>query len=276
MSILICPLCKGELVKEGRNYKCNKNHSFDMAKQGYVNLHISNKKNSGDDKEMIQSRRDFLEKDYYKTISTEVNDITRKHLKEDKVEILDIGCGEGYYTRRLKDSLKENGKTSNIYGIDISKEAVLFASRSYKDIFWAVGSATDLPMGNKTLDGIICMFSRLASCEYSRVLKDEGVLIVVSTGEDHLLDMKEVLYDEVKMEYFRPETDLKEEFDLIETKNVKYKVKVQGKHDIMSLFDMTPYKWRTPKEGVERLGELETLEVTIDVNIDVFVKKIKN
>ena len=273
MSILICPICKGGLIKEGKTYKCSKNHAFDQAKQGYVNLHISNKKNSGDDKEMIQSRRDFLERDYYSEISREVNEITAKYLKSDKPEILDIGCGEGYYTRRLKDSLEKGGRPVNIYGIDISKEAVLYASRSYKDIFWAVGSATDLPMDNGSLDAVVCMFSRLASEEYSRVLKDSGALVVVSTGEDHLLDMKKVLYDEVKMEYFRPETDLMDNFDLVETKNVKYRVDVEGSKYIMSLFDMTPYKWRTPKEGVEKLGKLDTLNVTIDVNIDVFMKK---
>ncbi len=275
MSILICPICKGSLEREGRTYRCSKNHSFDMAKQGYVNLHISNKKNSGDDKEMIQSRRDFLEKDYYKRISEEVNEVTGRHLRSEEPEVLDIGCGEGYYTKHLKNHLENQGRKSSIYGIDISKEAVLFASRSYKDIFWAVGSAADLPMADGSLDAVVCMFSRLAEEEYSRVLKDDGILVVVSTGEDHLLDMKRVLYDEVRMEYYRPEVDLKEEFQLKETKNVKYRALVEGSKDIMSLFDMTPYKWRTPKEGVERLAALEELDVTIDVNIDVFVKRSK-
>ncbi len=275
MSILICPICKGSLEREGRTYRCSKNHSFDMAKQGYVNLHISNKKNSGDDKEMIQSRRDFLEKDYYKKISQEVNEVTGSYLGSEEPEVLDIGCGEGYYTKHLKNHLEEQGRKSSIYGIDISKEAVLFASRSYKDIFWAVGSAADLPMADGSLDAVVCMFSRLAEEEYSRVLKDDGILVVVSTGEDHLLDMKRVLYDEVRMEYYRPEVDLKEEFQLKETKNVKYRTLVEGSKDIMSLFDMTPYKWRTPKEGVERLAALEELDVTIDVNIDVFVKRSK-
>ncbi len=273
MSILICPICKGSLEREGRTYRCSKNHSFDMAKQGYVNLHISNKKNSGDDKEMIQSRRDFLERDYYKGISEEVNKVTGRYLESEQPEILDIGCGEGYYTKHLKNYLEDLGKKSNIYGIDISKEAVLFASRSYKDIFWAVGSAADLPMADGSLDAVVCMFSRLAQEEYSRVLKDDGILVVVSTGEDHLLDMKRVLYDEVRMEYYRPEVDLKEEFQLKETKNVKYRTLVEGGKDIMSLFEMTPYKWRTPKEGVERLAALAELDVTIDVNIDVFVKR---
>lgn len=261
------------MVRDGRSYRCDKNHSFDMAKQGYVNLHISNKKNSGDDKAMIQSRRDFLEKDYYKGISQRVNEISKKYIGTEKPEILDIGCGEGYYTRRLKDSLTEAGKEANIYGIDISKEAVLFASRSYKDIFWAVGSAADLPIRDGSLDAVICMFSRLAMEEYSRVLKEDGVLIVVSTGENHLLDMKEILYDEVRMEYYRPETDLGEMFTLAETENVSYRADVLGREDIMSLFDMTPYKWRTPKEGVDRLAALDELQVAVDVNIDVFVKK---
>lgn len=270
MSSLRCPICKEAMNLDGKTYRCSKNHSFDKAKQGYVNLHISNKKNSGDDKEMIQSRRDFLEQDNYLEISKEVDDVLGRYLEgRSNIEVLDIGCGEGYYTRRMKDSLMD----AIFYGMDISKEAVLFASRVHKDISWAVASATDLPLLDRTMDLVVCMFSRIAEEEYSRVLKDDGYLVVVSTGENHLIDMKKVLYDEVRMEYYRPEIDLKEAFELVETKNVNYNTKVSGNKYIMSLFDMTPYKWKTPRSGVERLEKLNELEVTIDVNIDVFKKK---
>ncbi len=270
MELLRCPICKGKLQLSERTYRCINNHTFDKAKQGYVNLHLSNKKNSGDDKAMVQSRRDFLEKDYYKNISNVVNEIVGEVEDAGTLNILDIGCGEGYYTKKLKDYLEDRG---NILGIDISKEAVLFASRVYKDIDWAVGSSADLPIIDGSLDLVLCMFSRLSMEEYSRVLKEDGTLVVVSTGQDHLLELKEVLYDEVKLDFYRPETDLGELFEVVETRVVNYKVDIDGQKDIMSLFDMTPYKWRTPRSGVERLEKLDKLSVTIDVNIDIFKKK---
>lgn len=110
--MIICPVCKKILNKEGKTYRCENNHCFDEGKQGYLNLLLSNQKHSkapGDDKEMVLSRKGFLEKDYYKIISETVNRLVLDNRSSDDAEILDIGCGEGYYTGRLKNLLKKRG-----------------------------------------------------------------------------------------------------------------------------------------------------------------------
>lgn len=135
--MIICPKCKEQLFKENKTYRCINNHSFDIAKSGYVNLLLDNQKNSknpGDDKDMIKSRKFFLEKGYYKNISDKLNEIIENNIDINKGEIfiLDIGCGEGYYTGNLKEYLDFENKKSEILGIDISKQAILEASKSIK------------------------------------------------------------------------------------------------------------------------------------------------
>ncbi|WP_319371228.1 putative RNA methyltransferase [uncultured Ilyobacter sp.] len=278
MGLLVCPICRKELLKEGRSYKCRNNHNYDMAKQGYLNLLLASKKkskNPGDDREMVESRKRFLEGGFYRKISEKVNEtILDISDNEKEIKILDIGCGEGYYTNRLKNCLEKEGKIVEIVGIDISKEAVMAASKSYKGIFWCVASGGELPIEDRSLDFVLCMFSRIVPEEYSRVIRDDEYLVIASTGEEHLLEMKHVLYKDVKTDFYRPEKHLTDFFELEDTVNIKYTEIIRGKDNIKSLFDMTPYKWRSPKEGVARLYLLEELSVTIDVNLDIFRKKI--
>ena len=275
--MIICPICKEKLIKEGRTYKCSKNHSFDLSKSGHVNLLLDNQKHSkmpGDDKDMVLSRKHFLEKNYYKGISDKLNEIILKNIPENsdkKINILDIGCGEGYYTGNLKNFLDKNNIQSEIIGIDISKEAVISASKSHKGINWIVASATNIPVCDESLDFIICMFAKIIPEEKMRTLKKGGKLIIVSTGENHLLQMKEVVYENVRKDFYSPIEDLKI-FKYLETINCTYKTFIRENESIKNLFNMTPYRWRSPREGIERLFSLNELETFVDVNFDIFTK----
>ena len=275
-SILKCPVCGEKLNRVEKSYKCKNNHTFDMGKQGYVNLHMSNEKrskNPGDDKDMIISRKKFLEKGYYKKISDSLNLIILNDIEENNnIKILDIGCGEGYYTNLLKEELEEKGQKNHVVGVDISKEGIIHAAKSYKNIEWIVASGSKLPIESNSLDYVICMFSYIDPVEYKRVLKQGGKLIIVSTSENHLVEIKKVVYDKLKMEYYRPTEDIKEGYFYKKLVNINYETKIEKKCDIRSLFDMTPYRWKSPKDGVSRLFELENLDITVDVNIDVFEK----
>jgi 23S rRNA (guanine745-N1)-methyltransferase len=236
-------------------------------------------KNPGDDKAMIVSRKNFLERGYYKKISETLNniileDIKSKNLKY-KIEILDVGCGEGYYTNLLGDELNNKEIKNHIVGVDISKDGIIHAARSYKGIEWIVASGSKLPIQDNSLDYVICMFSYIDPIEYRRVLKKDGKLIIVSAGEYHLVEIKKVVYEKLKMEYYRPTEDIKEGYTHEKLVNVKYKTEIKNNIDIKSLFDMTPYRWKSPKDGVERLFQLEELGITVDVNVDVF-KAINN
>ncbi|MBC2856048.1 methyltransferase domain-containing protein [Cetobacterium sp. 2A] len=274
--MIICPICKEKLEREEKSYRCSKNHSFDISKFGHSNLLLSNQKNSkipGDNKEMVLSRKNFLERNYYKGISNAVNEVVLKYSKDiENLNILDIGCGEGYYTNLLRDSLISSGKNPAIVGIDISKEAVIAAARAYKGMDWIVASASNLPIEDESLDFIICMFAKIIPEEDMRTLKKGGKIIIVSTGENHLLEMKEVVYESVRKEFYSPIEDLKD-FAYLETVNSSYGIEIKENESIINLFNMTPYRWRSPKDGIDRLFALDNLQMTVEVNIDIFEKK---
>ncbi|MFA6877943.1 MAG: methyltransferase domain-containing protein [Fusobacterium sp.] len=273
--MVICPKCKERLIKDGKTYKCINNHSFDISKSGYLNLLLDNQKNSknpGDDKGMVKSRKFFLEEGYYKDISDKLNEIVSEKLGETSENfVLDIGCGEGYYTGKLKKYLDKNNIENDILGIDISKQAILEASKKYKNIHWVIASALNVPINEETCDIIICMFSKIIPKEKMRILKKNGMIIIVSTGEDHLKEIKEVVYENVKNDFYSPIEDMKE-FKHIKTYEVKKEISIDKKENIENLFNMTPYRWRSPKKGIEKLFQLNSIKVTIDVNFDVFEK----
>lgn len=274
--MLKCPNCDERLEKIEKNYKCSKGHTFDISKYGHTNLLLSNQKNSkipGDSKEMVLARKKFLEQDNYKGISDRVNQIVIENSNSKDVKILDIGCGEGYYTGRLEKALRESKITPEIYGVDISKEAVIAGAKEYKGITWCVGSATHLPILSDTLDFIICMFAKIDPQEKMRVLKKGGKLIIVSTGENHLEEMKKVVYPVVKKEFYLPSEDESLNiFKHIKSEKLNYKTEIIGMESIQNLFNMTPYRWRSPEEGVKKLFSLEKLETTVEVTIDIFEK----
>lgn len=276
--MIICPICKNELKKEERRYICCNNHSFDISKQGHVNLLLSSQKNSkipGDNREMVLSRKHFLEKGNYQGISDAVNEVFLKYLvNEKKTSILDIGCGEGYYTNRLKKFLDGKKIEAEILAVDISKEAVMVGAKTYKDMDWLVASATTLPIFDESLDFILCMFAKIDPSEFFRTLKKGGKLIVVSTGENHLEDMKAVVYDIIKKDFYLPaEDETLKIFNHIESITHSYRTKIIGNESIKNLFNMTPYRWRSPQKGVEKLFALEELETTVEVTIDIFEKR---
>lgn len=137
--MLICPVCKKKLIKENKTFRCENNHSFDCAKQGYVNLSRKQTKNHGDNALMVKARTDFLEKDYY--------DFMRQYVKgkANGSIYLDAGCGQGYYTKEIGANFEHS------YGIDLSKEAILHASKQDKHTQYIVGSLFDMPFLDESI-----------------------------------------------------------------------------------------------------------------------------
>ena len=263
MSILICPVCSKKLFVSGKTYTCPSKHSFDIAKSGYVNLLLSKhagKTVHGDNKIMVQARRDFLEKGYYSPL--------RDALCEKITDgiILDAGCGEGYYTAGISDKLID----SEIYGIDISKTAVDFASKRKKNITFATASIFHIPVEDNSCDSLVTVFSPYCSGEFQRVLKKNGKMFMAIPSEMHLWELKKAVYDTPYKNDVKPyELD---GFKLDEKIHIKYKFLLDNPKDIQSLFSMTPYYYRTGKQQQERLSVLESLETTADFEILIYNK----
>ncbi|WP_297420984.1 putative RNA methyltransferase [Clostridium sp.] len=278
-SLLLCPVCKDKLIKDivKKMYKCPNNHTYDIAKEGYVNLLISNQKSSknpGDSKEMVLARIDFLSRGYYSLLSNKINEIAAEFLGKNtsnKFNIMDLGCGEGYYLTNLKTYLDEKNIKADYYGLDVSKDAVKYASKSNKECVWAVGNNFRIPADDKSIDCILSVFSPIEINECNRVLKDEGVFIRVLPRTNHLIQLREIIYSEVNLNNKTYTADTKEN-EYVKESNVTFDITLNNE-EIMSLLKMTPHYWKSTPENKEKLDSIESLVITIDMRIGAFIKK---
>lgn len=268
MSEFICPVCKGKLNIDGRAYVCADNHSFDISKDGYVNLLMSQQsslKRHGDDKMMVRSRRDFLSKGYYEPLRESICRAVSEFVDNGGV-IADIGCGEGYYTDAVV-----NGGEYTVCGIDISKDALRYAAKLMKGSEFAVASAFSLPFSDESADCILNVFAPSAYEEFHRVLKPDGVLIKAVPLEDHLWGLKCALYD--KPYKNKPEKRNENLFSLVSARELKYEIKLSDSEDIGNLFRMTPYFYKTGREESQRLLALPVLETTVHFCVEIYKKR---
>ncbi len=275
-SLLCCPVCGKHLALEERRYICSAGHSFDLARQGYVNLLQSRRRQSrhpGDNNEMVQCRRRFLAQGYYAAIATLINQKVRDHLgvqvSEQNNQLLDVGCGEGYYLQRLlRDGSKNGIEVSGVYGLDISKSAIIAAARLLPGVTWMVGSAVKLPFHSRSLDVVLCVFSRICAVEFARVLKPGGILLIAVPGEAHLLSLRKLIYDKVRPhQAAKHEKGLTEYFVRDASERVNYELHLNGAETILDLLAMTPYYWSISAEKKATLAKRQKLDVSVDVNV---------
>ena len=251
---IACPVCKKQLTKEGSCYRCENRHSFDIAKEGYLNLNLRNSKNTGDNPEMIKARKNFLEKGYYDFLKNEVNAL----LSEDD-SLVDLACGEGYYTKDFiaKDKV----------GIDLSKSGLKIASKYDKNTLYILSSIFRCPLPDQSTDKVITIFAPIAKEEIKRILKKDGSFILVKPDERHLYELKQVLYDEP---YLNEIEDIP-----IEGMHIERHIHVSDKavlnnEDLKNLFMMTPYYNTTSPADKLKLEKIDELEVGFCFIIDIY------
>ena len=270
-SLFMCPICQKPLMRENQTYRCDSGHSFDVAKEGYVNLLPANQRHSsapGDDREMVNARTRFLDGGWYAPLRDCLCEIVGTCPAEKPV-LIDAGCGEGYYTAALSGVI--TGKNGRTAGVDLSKAAVRRAARRCPRAEIAVASVYRLPFGERSADVLLDCFSPLAIDEFRRVLKPGGQFLYVIPGPAHLWELKEILYDSPYENAVR-----EEEYDgFTQTDSVplQFPLSLQSGDEIEALFRMTPYTWKTPRDGVDRLASVRELKVTAQFRILAFQRK---
>ena len=278
-NLLVCHICKEVLLLKylEKTYQCMNHHSYDVAKQGYVNLLTSNQKKSklpGDSKEMVQARTKFLAKGYYHTLSDKINECVITQLStinSSFYNILDIGCGEGYYSNELMKATQQRNIPANYLGLDISKEAVKHASASNKAIGWIVANSHCIPLKEDAFDCIISVFSPVKTAECIRIMKNNGVFIRVLPGINHMIQIRDVIYDKVILNEGTDSIDVYEGLQLIDASKVCFDITLP-KEDLLLFVEMTPHYWKTSKAQKEPLNEIDQITVTIDMQILVYTK----
>lgn len=263
--MLICPICNEILSKSEKTYSCSFGHFFDISKTSHINLLISNKDGNkfGDNKEMVRARTDFLNKDFYLPLATKICEILPN---KSNISLLDSGCGEGYYTSKISKFLEN----SSVFATDISKHAIIHASKVDKNTTYLVGSVFNLPLKSSSIDIVTSIFAPLACDEFHRILKDDGTFIAVVSGKNHLLELKQAIYDKA---YLNDEDkyDFKD-FSILAKEKLTYTVNIAETSDIKQLFSMTPYAFKTSISDIKKLDLLSNLDLTLDFMIYILKK----
>lgn len=261
---LLCPVCGAELNRLDNRYVCPRGHSFDIARQGYVNLLAVQQKHSrnpGDTREQVLSRREFLEAGFYAPIAQTLID-TAKSLGISG-PVLDVGCGEGYYSARLAQALG-----TPLTGLDISKEAVRCAAGKYKGAQWLCATASHIPVADGSAALLTSLFALTAPEEFHRVLEQDGYFFQVLAAQDHLLGLKRIIYDQLTFK----EKDTQPEFpgfERVQSVPIRFSFTVEGKQ-VQNLLSMTPHVFRISKNGAARLTNTPCLTDTASCMLNVF------
>lgn len=284
-SFLSCPVCHEQMTSSAQAYLCPNGHTFDIAKQGYANLLLAHQRKSkqpGDSKEMILSRAHFLDQGYYQSISEQVNEAMLACMTAGEhtgIEtLLDAGCGEGYYLTRLREALTSHTLSQQcslqFVGLDISKVAIQRAARRSKQITWIVASVASLPLMEASCSVVLSVFAPISVTEFTRVLKPQGNLILVTPGPSHLYELRELLYENIvehSQEDFLERANTA--FEVVHTDHVMFDVQIANASDIMSLYRMTPFFWKSSSQAHARVEQLDTLKTHADVYVRTLKKR---
>ncbi len=263
--IWACPLCKASLEPRVGGVQCVANHQFDRAKQGYLPLLPAHHRRSaapGDDKVMLRGRRTFLQAGYYKPLverlAAELEVICAD--RSSPLNLLDSGCGEGYYLQQLLLASQQWPIGFKAYGIDISKEATKLSAKALPEASIAVASSFQLPVLDGSVDVLLRIFSPGDSGEVARVLSEGGEFWRVVPGPDHLYQLKQALYDEVTLHQLPPSP---EGFELLSEIPVEFTMGLEEGGAIEQLLQMTPFVWRGSEAGKRQLQEAASLAVSV-------------
>lgn len=266
--VLCCPVCMNELSDCGKTYSCKNGHCFDKAKENYVNLLSGAHKQGeliGDNRSMALSRRSFLNKGYFSSLAEAVCGLLECENKGCPT-VLDICCGEGYYSQYIAERVN-----CRLFGFDISKNMVRLAAKRKTGAVFFVANLSRIPVFDGSIDFAFHLFAPFHSSEFSRILKKGGVLVTAVPGKKHLWELKKALYD---TPYENDEVlPAAGSLTLERTVKVCADIKLDNNEDIMSLFKMTPYYYRTSKEGIEKAKALAELETRLEFVLGIYRKQ---
>ena len=257
-----CPICQENLTLVETSLKCSNRHSFDLAKFGYVNLAPQLKQSANYDKENFQNRQQILESGFYQAILKGISDILAT--KPSAKTVLDIGCGEGFYSRKLQES--HSDKT--FYAFDISKDSVQIAAKSETNwaVNWFVGDLARLPIKNASMDILLDIFSPANYGEFRRVLSKDGILIKVIPTENHLKEIRQMVQEQLTKKDYSNQ-DIKEHFQehfSIQSSQIASLTKPITAEQRQALLSMTPLLFHVDQSKIDWS---QLTEITIEAEI---------
>ena len=228
--------------------RCDAGHSFDLAREGYVNLLLAHQRRSrrpGDSDEMIAARRRFLATGAYDPLT---DALARLVSGEAPRTVLDVGCGDGRHTRRLDAGV--------VAGVDVARRAVALAARADRAGWYAVASAADLPLAGASVDVAVDVFGPVIPAELARVVRPGGAVVAAHPGPGHLAALRALVYADARPHDVKPPLRAAPDwFESAGWETVTFPVVVSDAAVLTDLFAMTPYRWHAPPDMAERLAD---------------------
>lgn len=269
--LLICPLCQAALTQQANSLCCPQQHTFDLARQGYVNLLPVQQKHSkhpGDAKAMVDARSRFLDSGVYQPIAQALADkALQQSAQADRWTLLDAGCGEGYYTQFIHQQLAARpGLACHTLGLDISKAAISAATRRQRDIIWLVASNAHPPLQPASIDMMLCLFGFPSYAGMAPLLKPQGSLWLVDPGPNHLIELRQRIYPSVNQ---TPPPAITAAaaygLQLQQESLITFQTDCLTHAQIQDLLGMTPYLYRATAQARAAAAQFADMRVTVEV-----------
>ncbi len=262
-----CPLCQYELIFADKSYRCINNHSFDQAKQGYVNLlpvQFKHSKAPGDNKDMVIARRAFLDKGFYQPLVDKMLELYQKY-GDQNPSLLDAGCGEGFYTHQHK------AISNTVYGVDIAKEAIKIAAKRYQQCHFSVGTLSKLSFANSYFGWIISVYAPILEAEFTRLLAKDGYILTVTPAEHHLFELKSLIYRQAN-EHDSTKSPI-EQLTLIVEQKLTYPMHFDNSDDVLNLLAMTPFAFKASEDLIKQLKAMTSFSCQADFVLRLYQKQ---
>jgi len=271
--LLACPVCGESLTAGQRSFRCANGHLFDVAREGYVNLLLAQHRHSKDpgySREMIAGRRDFFDAGHYQGLADDLGRLIVGYLPGRAGQtVLDAGCGEGYYLRRLAPLLDPALPTLRC-GLDISKHGIRVAAKRDPEGLYAVAGTYRMPVRPSGVDVLVTHFSPVSPVDFARVVRPGGVVLVGGPGEGHLFSFKELLYDTPAGHEPTDLLGIGDGFELVGTHRIRHPLSLRGPGQVANLLRMTPFFWSVDAVTQQRLETVDVLDTEIDVVVRAY------
>lgn len=275
-SPLSCPVCGLPLARRRATYACDAEHTFDVAREGYVNLMLAQHRHSrhpGDNTAMIDARARFLAAGYYRPVADALIDTIMTHLPTTRASVLvDAGCGEGYYLRQCADAAGERALTERVdsYGVDVSRYAIRRASRQDSRTTYVVGSNHRLPLLDQSTDLLVSHFAPVDPEEFTRVLARDGTAVVGLPGPEHLYGLKTLVYSTAVPHPSSDPLASCPSMSVIASREVRFDLTIADAQHVADLLAMTPFYWSASPATQESLTRRSSLQTPVHIIVNTY------
>jgi 23S rRNA (guanine745-N1)-methyltransferase len=276
--ILKCPICDSSIkVDDLKSIVCPNRHTFDIAKQGYLNL-VTHPIKTNYDRVLFEARRKVIvESELYRPFHTKITNIISEYFASKReFYLVDMGAGEGSHLYNISNKLQSHfNKNVTGVGLDISKDGILEAAKNYEDHIWIVADLAKTPLTNGIFDIMLNILSPSNYEEFNRLLKDDGIIIKVVPRKDYLKELRQYFYRESEKKDYSNEKVIelfKDKFELVNQSVINYTSKLD-EAALQALVKMTPLTWGVEAIDVERFLESSISNITVDLDIMIGRRK---